>query len=70
MVSQDFGVKERLPTHLLHHFGVGKIVDDDFAHLGKVPTVPFLLSISLRCPWIFAFHSMLRQEREQKCEAK
>jgi hypothetical protein len=29
-------------THRLDNLGVGKIVDDDLAHLGEVPSVPFL----------------------------
>ena len=29
-------------THGLDHLGIGEIVDNDLAHLGEMPSVPFL----------------------------
>ena len=29
-------------THVLHDFRVCEIVDDDFAHLREMPSIPFL----------------------------
>jgi hypothetical protein len=40
--GQQDGRKERKPTHGSDDLGVGHVVNDDLAHLGEVPSVPFL----------------------------